>query len=197
MCLGVALFLSTVLVLEIHVIHFEEFFIGWFFWWFFFPHLTYSFWIPIMQMLDTLRAFASLSYFSSLFFCSTPGRFTQLYRHSLIHTLDKFLLSLYYVKSNVQGAGNTLEENKIPVIINQTVFGPYYWVFGFCYQIFCFQALFVISECSFFKASYFDFWLHYLLLSLWAPDRFLWNFFIPTQFPFPQSCRCFCLYLSY
>lgn len=97
---------------------------------------------------------------------STPGRFTQLYHHSLIHSLSKFLLSLYYVQSKVQGAENAAVEKKITVIIDHTVFGPTieFWVSAT--KILNFQELFVISECSFFTASYSGFWLHCLLLSL-------------------------------
>lgn len=148
--------------------HFKEFLLSLFFFLSdYFSHLTYSFQSSHYSDSDLLEVFCLLWFpISQPWESSTPGRFTQLYDHSLIHSLSKFLLSLYYVQSKVQGAENAAVEKKITVIIDHTVFGPSieFWVSAT--KILNFQEPFVISECSFFTASYSGFWLHCLLLSL-------------------------------
>ena len=52
----------------------------------------------------------------------------------------------------------------------------------------------MISECSFFTASYSGIWLHCILLSSLISLSILMDFFevflLLTHLPFPQSCLC-------
>lgn len=106
--------------------------------------------------------------------------FSQLFVESLLWT-KQYLRCWKY-----------LWGKKIPVIIDHTVFGPYYWVVGFCYKILSFQELFVIwvFYLQMFSSAFWLFKYEHL-------NRFFWSFFLPTQFPFPQSSICFGLHLSY
>lgn len=144
---------------------------------FFFQGFFFLIWltpsgVPVIQIQISWRPFALLFYFPSLSFSSSLVRVTQLYYHALIHSLNKLLLSLYlYTMFEV------LEMwlwKKKEMLIDHTVFGPYCWVFGCCYQTLNFQDLFVIS------ASYSRFGLHCLISSSILID-FFEVFSLPTH----------------
>ena len=80
--------------------------------WIIFGWLVFPIWfipsrVPIIQMLDSQKSFSWLCFPSFLLY------YREIYpTFSLLIPSLKFLLSVYYVQSNVQGTGNASKEKK-------------------------------------------------------------------------------------